>query len=110
MSHPTFTYQAFREKETAAVTSLIAYQTPAQGPLEAVMWHAGRQEWIYAPAIAAGLLFDDAYRDEMTLVDRQTAETLAVQYLHSSLPSPETLQQMCVEGARMGWDYGRPRV
>ena len=110
MTDPTFAYQAFLEsKGSPKVTSLIAYQAPAQGPLQAVMWHAGRKEWIYAPAIAAGLLFDDTYTDETVSVDRTTAEAMAAEYLPSSLPSIETLRELCTEGARMGWDYGPPR-
>jgi hypothetical protein len=110
MTDPTFAYQAFLEsKNSPKVTSLIAYWAPTQGPLQAVMWHAGRKEWIYAPAIAAGLLFDDAYTDETVLVDRTTAEAMAAEYLPSILPSIETLREMCAEGMRMGWDYGPPR-
>jgi len=109
MTDPTFAYQAFLEsKGSNKVTSLIAYQAPAQGPLQAVMWHAGRKEWIYAPAMAAGLLFDDAYLDETMQVDRLTAEALATEHLPSRLPTVETLQEMINEGARMGWDYGPP--
>lgn len=110
MSDPTFTYQAvLASPGSAEVTSLIAYQAPAQGPLQAVMWHASREEWIYAPAIAAGLLFDDTYQDELKLIDRPAAEQLARQHLHSDLPAPQNLQEMCLEGARMGWTYGPPR-
>ena len=109
MTDPTFAYQAFLEsKNSPRVTSLIAYWAPAQGPLEAVIWHAGRKEWIYAPAIAAGLLFDDADPDETMSVDRSTAEAMATEHLRSSLPSIETLREMIAEGARMGWDYGPP--
>lgn len=109
MTNPTFAYQAFLEsKDSSRVTSLIAYRAPARGPSEAVMWHAGRKEWIYAPAIAAGLLFDDTYSDETISVDRMTAEAMATQYLRSSLPSIETLREMIAEGSRMGWDYGPP--
>jgi hypothetical protein len=109
MTDPTFAYQALLEsKGSRKVTSLIAYSAPAQGPLQAVMWHAGRKEWIYAPAIAAGLLFDDSYLDETVTVDRTTAEALATEYLPTSLPSVDTLRQMIAEGERMGWDYGPP--
>ena len=109
MTDPTLAYQAFLEsKGSAKVTSLIAYWAPAQGPLQAVMWHAGRKEWIYAPAIAAGLLFDDSYLDETVTVDRQTAEAMAAEYLPTSLPSVQTIWEMINEGAGMGWDYGPP--
>jgi hypothetical protein len=53
-----------------------------------------------------------AYQDRMHLVDRPTAESVATQYLHSTLPTLptlETLPEMCLVGARMGWDYGPPR-
>lgn len=110
MTDPTFAYQAFKEsKDSKKVTSLIAYQAPAQGPLQAVMWHAGRKEWIYAPAIAAGLLFDDTYPNETMPVDRTMAEALANEHLPSPLPTVEILQEMINEGTRMGWDYGPPR-
>lgn len=109
MTPPTFAYRAILEsKDFPKVTSLIAYQAPAQGPLEAVMWHAGRKEWIYAPAIAAGLLFDDTYLETTVTIDRTKAEAMATDHLQSNLPSVETLEQMCAEGSRMGWDYGPP--
>ena len=109
MNDQTFAYQAFLEsKGSTKVTSLIAYQAPAQGPLQAVLWHAGRKKWIYAPAIAAGLLFDQEYTDETVQVDRLTAERMASEFLPSSLPSVTTLREMITEGARMGWDYGPP--
>ena len=73
-----------------------------------MMWHAARKEWIYAPAIAAGLLFDDAYAQETIPVDRTTAEAMANEHLPSSLPTVETLQELVNEGIRMGWDYGPP--
>jgi hypothetical protein len=72
------------------------------------MWHATRKRWMYAPGIAAGLLFDDSYSNESTTVDRTTAEAMARQYLHSELPSEQTLREMCEEGDRMGWDLGPP--
>jgi hypothetical protein len=90
------------------VTSLIAYWAPVQEPLRAVMWHAARTEWIYALAVAAGLLFDDSYLKETVTVDRRTAETMAAEFLPTSLPSVETLRELIAEGAAMGWDYGRP--
>ncbi|OJF09388.1 hypothetical protein BG844_37845 [Couchioplanes caeruleus subsp. caeruleus] len=91
------------------MTSLIAFRSRATEPLRAVMWHAARKQWIYAPALAAGLLFDDSYADESTSVDRAAAEDLAREQLHTELPSPERLEAMCEEGARMGWSYGPPR-
>ena len=109
MTPPTFDYQAIlKSKQNTEVTSLIAYQAQARGPFEAVMWHAGREEWIYAPAIAAGLLFDDTYLEKTTTIDRTTAEAMATEHLQSSLPSVETLEQMCAEGSRMGRDQGPP--
>jgi hypothetical protein len=110
MTDQIFGYQAvLKSDRSGRVSSLIAYQAPAQGPLQAVMWHAGRKEWIYAPAIAAGLLFDDTYTDQTMPVDRTTAEALANEHLPSRLPTVETLQEMINEGTRMGWDYGPPR-
>lgn len=76
--------------------------------MQAVMSHAGRKEWIYAPGIAAGLLFDDSYMDETVLIDRTTAEAMAAEYLPSCLPSVDTLREMIAEGTKMGWDYGPP--
>ncbi|AGZ46811.1 hypothetical protein AFR_42785 [Actinoplanes friuliensis DSM 7358] len=109
MREPTFLYRAFLEaKGSPEVTSLIAYSMPHQEPLRAVVWHATREEWIYAPATAARLLFSDEYADESMEVDRMTAESMARQYLQSELPSPEKLMEMSDEGIRMGWDYGPP--
>ncbi len=110
MTKPPFAYQAFlKTKGTTEVSSLIAYWAPATAPLRAVMWSVPRRQWIYAPGTAAGLLFDEEYRDETLVIDRPTAEQMAKEQLHTELPSEETLQAMCDEGERMGWEYGPPR-
>ncbi|MET8154504.1 hypothetical protein ACIBSW_36350 [Actinoplanes sp. NPDC049668] len=111
MSEPELSYQAFlKSKDSTEVTSLIAYWTHDRGRLRAVMWHASRKEWISAPSLAAGILFDDAYTDEARSVDRATAETMARVFLHSTLPTSEELQELAEEGERMGWEFGPPRT
>jgi hypothetical protein len=111
MSVPDFFYQAFRKsKGSPEMTTLIASSAPADSPLRAVLWHASRKQWTYAPAIAAGLLFDDMKTDESVEVDRTTAEQIAREQLNTELPPPETLRMMSEEGATMGWNYGPPRT
>lgn len=109
MSEPDVLYQAFLKAEgSTEVVTLVAYSAPANGPLQAVLWHVARQQWIYAPAIAAGLLFDELEADTSMRVDRVTAERMARDHLRTELPTPATLRSMSAEGDRMGWLYGPP--
>jgi hypothetical protein len=107
MSEPVFSYQAFlKAEDSPEVTTVVAYSAPAHGPLQAVLWHVARQQWIYAPAIAAGLLFDDPEDGSSMKVNRVTAEQIARDHLRTQLPTPAALRSMCAEGDRMGWLYG----
>lgn len=109
MSEPDFSYRAFlKAEDSPEVTTVVAYSVPAHGPLQAVLWHVARQQWIYAPAIAAGLLFDDPEDGTSMKVDRMAAEQLARDRLRTELPTPATLRSMCAEGDRRGWLYGPP--
>lgn len=109
VDQPKLHYKAVLESdESDRVTSLIAYQVASDQPLRAVMWSARRQEWIYAPAIAAGILFDDMRIDQTRTVDRGTAETLASDGLGTTLPDERTLREMYREGADRGLRFGPP--
>jgi hypothetical protein len=98
-----------KSKTTPDPSSVIAALVQAGQPLRAVMWSVPRKTWIYAPAIAAGLLYDDQYQREVHPIDRATAEQIARDHLQTELPSEETLREMCEEGARLGQDWGPPR-
>ena len=109
MEPPKLHYKAvLRSDESSQVTSLIAYRVTPDRPLQAVMWSARRKEWIYAPAVAALLLFDDMKIDQTRTVDRAMAEQLASEALRTTLPSESTLREMCEEGAQKGWRFGPP--
>ena len=109
VDQPKLHYKAVLESdESDRVTSLIAYQVASDQPLRAVMWSARRQQWIYAPAIAAAFLFDDMRIDQTRTVDRSTAETLASDALRTSLPDETTLREMYQEGVANGWRFGPP--
>ena len=109
MSDLGFSYLAILTSEgSPEVTTVVAYSAPAHGPLQAVLWHVARQQWIYAPAIAAGLLFDDPEDGTSMKVDRVAAEQLAHDHLRTELPMPAALRLMCAEGDRRGWSYGPP--
>ena len=111
MSSPQVSYRAIlKAKDSEEITSLIAYSVRAQEPLKAVGWHAAREMWMYAPGLAAGPLFDDLYPNESIDVDRPTAERLARTYLHTELPSLETILEMYEEGQEKGWTYGPPEI
>ena len=71
--------------------------------------YAQRQEWIYAPAPAARMLFDDRNFDRTRDLDRADAERAASTVLRTSLPSEDVLATMCDEGAAAGWRFGPPR-
>ena len=111
MSLPKVAYRAFlAAKGSDEVTSLIAYTAPLREPLKAVMWHAARKEWIFAPGLAARPLFDETYPDESIEVDRTAAERVAREQLQTELPSVERIAEMYEEGERMGWRYGPPQT
>jgi hypothetical protein len=110
MTDAEFDYQAILQDDKETVTSLIAYQAPAHEKLRAVLWHATRKAWIYAPAIASELLFDSEEQQWTKPVDRPTAETIARQSLGTTLPSEAVLAAMSAEGELMGWDYGPPKA
>lgn len=97
-----------KSDDSGEVTSLIAYEVLPDRPLHAVMWSARRKEWIYAPAVAAQILFDDMRSDQTRAVDRGTAEQLASETLQTTLPSEIRLRQMNEEGSLKGWRFGPP--
>ena len=110
MTDREFGYQAILTSDmTGAISSLIAYQVAQENPFQAVIWSVPRKAWIYAPGLAVPMLYDDKYQDRRKQVDRLTAERIAVESLHTELPSEETLEAMYQEGERMGWTYGPPR-
>ncbi|AGZ46812.1 hypothetical protein AFR_42790 [Actinoplanes friuliensis DSM 7358] len=91
------------------ITSLIAYQALPDKPFQAVLWSVRRTAWIYAPGLAVPMLYDDKYQDRTRVIDRAKAEKISRESLSTELPSEATLQSMCEEGERMGWNYGPPR-
>jgi len=111
MSYPKeFAYGTMvRSDGSGRVASVLAFQSPANLPLRAVMWSGRRKAWIYAPAIVAMYLFDEEYMDRTARVDRSTAEETARSVLNTELPAEETLRQMCEEGERLGWSAGPAR-
>lgn len=109
MKDPKFYYGAVRRPDgSGQVVSVLAYQQLLSGRLRAVKWSVPDQEWIYAPAIVSGFLFDPEYQDLADDVDRPTAERLAREVLGSELPDEQVLTAMFDEGQAMGWDFGPP--
>jgi len=109
MDPSRFTYNTVtKSDENHEVGSILAYRFSAERILQAVMWHARRKIWMFAPGIAVGYLNDDKYMDRAKEVDRLTAERIAREELRTELPSEETLAAMCEEGERMGWELGPP--
>jgi hypothetical protein len=108
MDLPAFSYKTItKSDETIDVGSIMAYRFSEKRTLQAVLWHARRKMWMFAPAIGIGYLNDFEYMDRTRQVDRSTAEREA-HNLGIELPSEETLTAMCEEGERMGWDLGPP--
>jgi len=99
------TYQATSPKE---ISSLIVTWVESEAPLKAVIWHASRKEWMYAPAIAAARLFDDQNLDSHDPVDRPTAERIVREHLGADLPTETDLHRMIEEGHRTGHVWGPP--
>ncbi len=110
MARSTFDYQAvLADPESDEVTSIVAFREVETG-FQAILWHATREEWIWAPATVLALLNDDEYAKESTGVDRETAERLALRYLPEPLPSIDRLEQMIEEAGRTGQRPHPPQV
>ena len=110
MTSSAFAYKVIlRNDDRSTITSLVAYQAPWDRKLRAVLWSARRRQWIYAPGIAAPILYDDQEQDRGRPVDRQTAEQIARAVLHTELPTEQALTDMSDEGEANGWSYGPPR-
>jgi hypothetical protein len=90
-------------------TSVVAYQLLDGRPLRAVLWSVRHKAWVSAPAIAAGLLYDDENFDRLRNIDRAEAARIANEALHVELPAEGDLNALADEGERMGWRYGPPR-
>jgi hypothetical protein len=103
-----FAYDVLRA-DNGTITTLIAYQERIGQAFRAVLWSVPRKQWIFAPAIAAGVLYDDDDPRQTETVDRQTAEQVAIDVLRAELPSVDALIVMSEEGERNGWNYGPPR-
>lgn len=109
MDNPSYSYQAMlTEPGSDEVTSLIAYRDTSKG-FEAIIWHATKQKWVWAPGTVISLLCDDEYANESKPVDRETAERLANRYLPEPLPPPERIQEMVEEGQRSDQNPLPPR-
>ena len=106
----SFSYKAVLGSDgSAQVVSLIASQAPPDRPLRAVVWSARREGWIFAPAPAARMLYDDRNFDRTQDIDRTEAEKIALTVFRTPLPDEDTLERMCDEGAAAGWRYGPPQ-
>jgi hypothetical protein len=110
MTTERFVYKVIlKSEDRSTITSLVAYQ-PGDRSLRAVIWSVPRRQWIYAPNIAASILYDDQEQDRGRPVDRQTAEQISRDVLHTELPSESALTDLSDEGERNGWGYGPPRT
>lgn len=104
-----FFYKAIlKSDDLSTITSLVAYQPGTEG-LRAVLWSVPRRQWIYAPNIAAPILYDDQQQDRGRPIDRDTAEKISREVLGTELPSDDVLLEISAEGERNGWSYGPPR-
>ena len=109
MTQNDFAYKIIlRSDDRSTITSLVAYQ-PGDHALRAVLWSARRRQWIYAPSIAAPILYDDQEQDRGRPVDRPTAEQISRDVLRTELPTEQALTEMSEEGEANGWSYGPPR-
>ena len=105
-----FGYLAILKSDSSGeATSVVAHRMASDTPLRAVLWSVPRHSWIYAPALVSRYLYDDAYQDRSEKIDRSSAEAIARDQLGTTLPSEETLRDLCDEGAQMNWDFGPPR-
>jgi hypothetical protein len=108
MTPKEFGYKTLTKSEdTDEVGSIMAYRFSEKRTLQAVIWDAHRKRWAYAPAIGTIYINDYMWWDRTAEVDRATAERIARQ-IGIELPNEETLDEMCAEGVRMGWEMGPP--
>ena len=108
MNDQQFAYVVVLSDDETTAVSLIAYKEQPTDKLRAVIWNVRRRRWIYAPAIAAQILYDDLDATSSRSVDCVAAERAAKEYLSTALPSEQELIALCVEGEQRGWRYGPP--
>ena len=94
-----FGYLAVRESDTSdRPSSIIAHLVALKGPLQAVIWDVRKSAWTFDPTTAAAFVFDDAFFDKRFHVERDEAERIARQILHSELPTEDELRRLCAAG------------
>ncbi len=110
MNDSAFDYRALHEEnKPSAVSTVVALSESPYAPMRAVLWHVSRQQWIYAPSLVSGLLYDFGSGTGSTSIDRATAEQIARNSLRTELPTEDALEALCIEGVRMNWEWGPPR-
>jgi hypothetical protein len=98
MTDRGFGYLAILDVEMSGKpTSVAAYVESARGPLQGVVWSVSRQQWTYNPSIVAKFLFDDNFEERGRVVDRETAESIAIA-LGTRLPTEAELRVLCEAG------------
>ncbi|NMO54430.1 hypothetical protein HH310_25005 [Actinoplanes sp. TBRC 11911] len=109
MTREHFDYtQVLRSAEDDHAGNVIASIEAVDRPLQAVLWSVRHDAWIYAPSVAARILYNDEQFDRLRDIDRQTAERVARDDLHTDLPAEDVLVQIIEDGERSGMTYGPP--
>ncbi|MGH3664203.1 MAG: hypothetical protein ACRDTQ_20415 [Micromonosporaceae bacterium] len=89
-----FHYRAvYLRDETEQPIGLIVEKT-SQGSLQAVIWDRRKEQWTFAPEVAAPIIFDPRNRRRWKLIDRKEAQQIA-KALGTTLPTEAKLQQLC---------------
>jgi hypothetical protein len=87
-------YSLVRPEE---VSNVIAWRyRSSRHPLEAVMFSGRHRTWVFAPSAAGTALFDELYEDRIVVVDRATAERVAMERIGVPLPSEEEIDRICL--------------
>ena len=97
----------YRLNQPDQISTVFAWRNLIGSPLEAVMWHGKRRQWICAGPILVREIFDDLNQERSGRVDRPTAEQLCRQTLGTELPSEAELDRICLAKSP-SWDDPQP--
>jgi hypothetical protein len=92
-----FGYHAVYKTDNSEPPIGLIVRERSKGPLRAAIWNHRAKAWTFSPEVAAPFLYDDRNWDRTELVDRSTAEQIALS-LGTVLPSEEELHRICEEG------------
>ena len=106
-----FAYRAlYRLDNPDQLATIFAWRNPIGSPLEAVMWHGARSQWVFAPEVLRTVIFvDENTLERVERIDRTTAARICQETLGTDLPSEAELDRIC-RAKTPAWDDPHPQT